>query len=448
MFALPTSNRQVFVTLWRLGGPIAFQSLIAATLGLLDTFMVSGVSTAALGGVGVISRILFVLTMILAGLSSGTGALVAQYSGARRLRAARGPILLAVLLGVALTLPMSLVSLFGASGLASLLSPDPQVVSAASIFLMWSAFYGPLTAVTMTLSATLRSTGNARAPMLAGISGLAVNTILNYLFIGGHLGFPAFGIAAAAVATSTARLVELGFLIASLKAGSMRRLHQGIFMKHARLVLVNAVPLMLKEVAWAGGVLASTLIISQMGAVPLAAYNFALPVEAILISLLGGSAVATGILLGNALGASAFEAAFDAARRILRLVSFSALLLGVMAALLAQIARINDWFADVVNPTLLPVVLNVLSVLFLGFGARAHNAMVSIGILRSGNDSTWLMVTDLCSMWLINVPLVAFCALVLHWPLVAVVAVMMMEEVLKVAVFRHRVKSKKWLKKL
>lgn len=447
-FSLPTTNRQAFSVMWRLGGPIAFQSFIAATIGLLDTLMVSGVSTAALGGVGLISRLLFVLTMVLAGLSSGTGVLVAQLNGAKRLRAVRAPVMLAVAIGIALTLPMTLLSLFGSTHLASYLSPDAAVVDAAATFFCWSAAYGPLTAVTMTLAATLRSTGNSRRPMWAGIVGLVVNTILNFLFISGHLGFPAFGVAAAAVATSVARVVEMVMLLIALKQGSLQRLHRGIKPKHFSLVLGSAGPLMLKEVAWAGGVLASTIVISQMGALPLAAYNFALPIEAILISMIGGCAVATGILLGNALGARQFDAAFAAAKRLLRLVSMNALMLGLIAAGIAQLVRFSGWFAHWVEPELLSTSLNVLSVLFLGFGARAHNTMVSIGILRSGNDSTWLMLVDLCSMWVINVPLVAFCALVLHWPLIAVVGVMMMEEVLKLAVFRYRVNSKKWLQRI
>ncbi|HYD81538.1 MAG TPA: MATE family efflux transporter, partial [Paucimonas sp.] len=172
--ALPDSNRAALVTLWRLGGPVTLQILLSSALGLVDTFMVSGLGTAALAGVGLVGRLHFVLGMVLAGLASGTAVLVAQYSGARRLRAARGPVFMAVLFGVALTLPLACLSAFGAVPLARAMSPDAAVADAAAVFLLWSAAFAPLTAVTATLGAALRSTGNTRTPMWAGIGALAL----------------------------------------------------------------------------------------------------------------------------------------------------------------------------------------------------------------------------------------------------------------------------------
>jgi len=445
---LPASDHGALRALWELGGPVIFQSLLASTLGLIDTLMVSGVGPAALGGVGLVSRVLFVLSMVLAGLASGTGVLVAQFGGAGRLRAVRGPVAVAVGLGILLTLPMALLSLFGAPWLARLLSPDHAVADAAATFLIRGAAYAPLTAITSILGATLRSSGDTRTTMWAGLAALGLNTVLNVLFINGNFGMPAYGVAAAAVATSCARLVEAMWLLAALAPGRLRRLPGMIRTRDARHVLRNSGPLMLKEMAWAGGVLASTLIISRMGALPLAAFNLVLPVEGIMISVVAGCGVATGILLGHALGRNAFDDAYRCAERLRRVVSTGALLVGVLSAMLVQGLRYSGWLSHLIAPELHDAALDTLSVLCLAFGARAHNTMVSVGILRSGNDSAWLFGVDLCSMWLFNVPMVAVAALVLHWPLAAVVAVMLLEEVLKVGVFRWRVKSGRWLRRV
>jgi len=446
--SLPTTNRGVLLTLWKLGGPVTIQILLSSALALVDTLMVSGVGTAALAGVGVVGRVYFVLGMVLAGLSSGTAVLVAQYAGARRLRAARGPIFLAVLLGLALTLPMTVVSLLWPREIAALLSPDAAVIDAAATFLFWSAFVAPLTAITSTLGAVLRSTGNTRLPMWAGLAALGVNTVLNVLFINGNFGMPAYGVAAAAAATTVARIVEMIWLTIALKPGPLLRLHAGLRRRDADLVMGSSGPLMLKEIAWAGGILASTLIISRMGEKALAAYHLIVPVDGVMISAVVGCAVATGILLGHALGRSAFGEAADSARRMLRMVSRSAFALGIVLALLVQGLRHAGWLEGAIDPVLHDDALDALTMLCVGFGARAHNTMVTLGILRSGNDSRWLFQVDLCSMWLVNVPLVAFAALVLHWPLPAVVAVMTLEEVCKVWLFGWRVKSGRWLQKI
>ena len=446
--ALPRSHRQAWRALWQLGWPIIFQSLLAASLGLVDTLMVGGVGPAALGGVGLVSRLLFVLTMVLAGLASGTGAVVAQYAGAGRLRATRGPVTLAVAVGLLLTVPMLLVSLFGAEPLAHLLGPDREVAAAAAIFLRWGAPIAPLCAITLTLAAVLRSSGNTRTPMWAGLAALGLNTLLNLLFINGHFGMPAFGVAAAAAATGCARLLEVVWLMMALAPGPLHRLLKSVRRRDWHQMLQVAVPLMLKEVAWAGGILASTLIISRMGQLPLAAFNLVLPVEGVLISVVAGSGVATGILLGHALGRAAFEDAFRCAEQLRRLISRSAFGVGVALALLLATLRQSDFLATVIAPELRHPTFDALAVLCLGFGARAHNTIVSVGILRSGHDTRWLFWIDLCSMWLVNVPMVTVAALILHWPLAAVVGVMLLEEILKVGVFRWRVRSGRWLRRI
>ena len=449
--AVPGSNRAMLTSLWRLGWPVLFQSLLAASLGLVDTLMVSSVGPAALAGVGLVSRVLFVLTMVLAGLASGTGAMVAQYVGAGRWRATRGPVTLAVFSGLLLTLPMLLISLTSAATFAGLLTPDRAVSDAATIFLRWGALIAPLCAVTLPLSAALRGRGDTRTPMWAGLAALALNTLLNVLFINGALGLPALGVAAAAASTSAARLLEAAWLLHALAPGPLRRLSRSIRRRDWMHLLQVAAPLMLKEIAWAGGILASTLIVSRMGRLALATFNLVLPFEGVLISVVAAAGVATGIQLGQALGRGDLADAYRSAEQSRRLVSRTASAVGIGFAVLLQLLQLlhlTAWLDHWIATPMRSLALDTLTVLSLAFGARAHNTIVSVGILRSGADARWLFWADLCSMWLINVPMVAFAALYLRWPLPAVVGVMLLEEILKVPVFRWRVRSGRWLHRI
>lgn len=440
---LPRTNRSTLQALWQLGGPVALQSLLAALLGLVDTVMVSGLGPAALGGVGLVNRLLFVVTMLLAGLASGVGVLVAQLTGAGRQRAIRGPVLAAIGLGLGLTLPLALLALSYPQQIARLLSPDEPVQQAASLFLVWSAAYAPLTAIVLILGATLRSQGDTLSPLLAGLIALALNTALNYVFITGRFGLPGFGIPAAAVATLIARLIELAALLWILKPG--RAIASLPRHKDTRLMLGATLPLMAKEIFWASGAFASYAMVARLGTEPLAALNLVTPVEGIMLSAFSGCGMASAILLGQALGRRAFDDAFDAGRRLLRLISLGGFVLGLLLAAITQLIRHSDWLLGAIDPALHDLALDSLTVLFAGMGFRVHNMTVSLGVLRSGNDTRWLMWTDLLFMWGIGVPLVALAALVWHWPLPTVVGAMMLEEALKVMVFRRRVKSGRWV---
>lgn len=441
LHVLPTDRRGIARALWQLGGPVALQAVLAALLVFVDVLMVSALGPAAVAGVGLANRLLFVVTMVLAGIASGTGVLVAQFAGARRRRAVRGPVMAAAVLGLALTLPLAAACLFNSAQLAGWMTHDPAVADAAATFLFWSASYGPLTALALTLGSTARSLGNTRAPMWAGLGALALNSGLNYLFITGRLGLPALGVSAAAGATCIARLVETLILLRVLRPGRLHLMRGS----EARLVLDTSLPLMIKEIFWAGGIFASTVIVSQMGTISLAAFNLITPVEGLMISAFTGCGVASAILLGHALGRRALQQAYVTAGRLRVLVPRWAIVLGLVMALAVQVLRHGHWLSGWIDPRLHDPALDALTVLCLAIGARTHNMMVSLGILRSGNDVRWLMWVDVCSMWLVNVPLVAVAALVLHWPLPAVVGVMMLEEILKVALFRWRVKSGRWL---
>lgn len=439
---VPADDRGAARALWRLGAPIATQAIVSSLLGFLDTLMVSALGAAALGGVGLGGRLLFVLTMMLVGISSGVGVLVAQFAGAGRRRAIRGPVTAAALLGIVITLPFAALCALAPHMLADWMTPDMDVAQHAARFLQWGALYAPLTAVALVLGATVRSLGDARTPLVAGLVALAINALLNFLFISGRFGLPAYGVAAAAVATTLARVVEIAWLLVVLRPGALRPSRR----RDARLVLGIALPLMAKEIFWAGGLFATALIVSRMGTVPLAAFNLVAPIEGVLMSVFVGCGAACGILLGHALGRRAFDDAYAAALRLLRLVPRWAFVTGLVVAVLAQAAKAlpmpGDWLPDEV----LTLALDTLTVFCLTIAARTHNTMVSIGILRSGNDVAWLMAVDFASMWLVNIPLVAIAALVLQWPLPAVVGVAMLEEVFKVALFRWRVRGGKWLK--
>jgi putative MATE family efflux protein len=438
---MPERGRSPVHAVWRLGIPVATQSLLSSMLAFVDTMMVTSLGASALAGVGIAGRMLFVVSMVLSGLAGGTGILVAQYAGAGRTEEIKGKVAAALRLGVLLTMPLAAASLFFGSRLGALLAPDPDVAAASATFLTYGAAYAPATAISMTLAATLRSLGNTRTPLWSGASSLALNTLLNYVFVLGHFGAPSYGIAAAALATTAARLIEISSLAFALRRHLAIRTHWG----DAALLVRTTLPLVVKELCWAGGLFAAGLIVSRMGKVPLAALNLVTPVEGILVSIFTGCGAATGILLGHALGRKEFDHAYLTAERLRQAIPKAGMAAGVAGAVLVELLRQLGWLRGVIDPQLHDIALDSLAVMLLFIGARIHNMMVSMGILRSGNDVKWLMAVDLCSMWLVNVPLVAAAALWLKAPLPAVVAVMMCEEVLKVGIFRSRVRSRRWL---
>jgi len=70
----------VFALTW----PIFIETLLRTMLGNVDTFMLSTYSDDAVGAVGVVSQISYILIMLYNVVSSGTLVLISQYLGAKK----------------------------------------------------------------------------------------------------------------------------------------------------------------------------------------------------------------------------------------------------------------------------------------------------------------------------------------------------------------------------
>ena len=73
----------------KLGFPVAIQSALVAILSLADVLMVSDFGQEATASVGIASKWHFIATMIIAGMASANGILVAQYWGKNDRRSAK-----------------------------------------------------------------------------------------------------------------------------------------------------------------------------------------------------------------------------------------------------------------------------------------------------------------------------------------------------------------------
>lgn len=434
---------------WRLvalAWPVALQGVLAAAFALVDTLMVASQGAAAMGGVGLVGRLYMFFGMALGGLAGAVGLLATQ-----RLRSAPQSALAAT--GAALwlsvlTLPWVALAAAWPQAVAGGLAPDAEVVGAASEFLRYSAPFLFFSALAGVLGAHARALGDTRRPLLAGLLALGVNTLINVLFIEGRWSLPGFGVAAAGAGAALGRLLECIWLWRSLDPQTRAALAARCAPPALREVVAHALPLATKELVWAGGTLAFALLIARLGPTPLAAFNLVLPIEGLLISGVFGVAIAAGIVLGQQLGQGDFSGARDAAAAILAWLTRWVMVASLLLALVLAVLLVTDSRWPGVEPQVGRLALQALLVFSVGFAAKAHNTLVAVGILRCGGDNAWILWVDLCSMWLFSVPLVAIAVLLFQWPLAAVFALMLAEEVVKVALFRRRVRAGRWLRRV
>ncbi len=429
--------------------PIALQNIVTSVLNLIDTFMISALSTEAIAGVSLANKVFFLLWLSLFGISSGSAILTAQYWGAGDVKSIRK------VLGVCLTLSVSAASFFSIVALGApalvmgIFSTDALVIGEGIAYLRIIGFSYIMTAVTFAYVFILRSTGNVKLPVAISIFAIAVNTFLNWVLIYGYLGAPAMGVRGAAIATVIARGLECILLLMVVysrdlpAAGRLKEMfvyHKPFFAKYMKTVL----PVIGNELMWAFGVTMYDVVYGRMGGMEAATMGIVKSYEQFSFFLIWGLGNAGSVILGNSLGAGKLDSAMTDANKLLKLIVAASLAMGGVIALtagpVADIFHVEQIVKD--NIILALYVLAAFMVL------KSVNMLVIVGVLRSGGDTTYALFLDGGAVWIVAVPLVFLAGLVLEWPVYFVYMTAMSEEVFKVVLGLKRMYSRKWVRNL
>jgi putative MATE family efflux protein len=292
----------------------------------------------------------------------------------------------------------------------------------------------------------LRSTGDVKTPMAISVPTLAFNTVLSYVLIFGQLGFPALGVRGAAYAALASRVLECSLMLAivyrSRPVVAVRlRDFLGLSFSFVGRVFKPILPVILNETFWALGITAYYAVYARIGTDALAAMNIVSSVENMAFVLTFGLAHATAIMVGNRIGASEKERAYEYAGRSLALTILIGMLIGGLVMVLSPyILGLYKVSLEVIETA-----QRVLNIVAIFAWVRACNAVIVVGILRSGGDTRFSFFLDGVIIWVVGVPMAILGAFVLDLLVYWVYLMIMSEEVLKFILGMRRYASRRWI---
>lgn len=446
MFNLLGGDRHFYRTLMRLALPVVLQNVIMTSLNLVDTVMVGQLGEASIAAVALGNQIFFLLSLFLFGVSSGSSVFVAQFWGKKDVASIRKVLGLSLLCSVTVSVLTMIAVLLIPEQILSLFSEDPEVIRIGSEYLRAVCFCYVPTSISFCYASTLRSTEQAKLPVIASGIALTINTLLNYILIFGKLGFPAMGAKGAAIATVVARLFEICMILGAVyvlkmaPAASFRELFAFSRDFVTRFFKIT-IQVIMNEVLWSLGVTMYTVAYGRMGTDILAAVNISSAIEKIAFVLFNGMSNACAVMVGNKIGENDEETAFLYAKRLALLSTMTGLVLGISvslsAGLLLSIYNVSE---EVYRNA-----VSILSIFGLMMPCKVFNQINIVGILRSGGDATFSLIIDTTGVWFIAVPLVFIGGLVLRLPLYAVYLMVNLEEVYKFLLGIRRFLSGKWI---
>ena len=318
-------NRAFYRRLMILVAPIIVQQGITSFVNLLDNVMVGGLGTESISAVAIVNQILMVFNLALFGGLSGASIFGAQFFGKGDYEGMKSTFRFRLILGIVLTAAAILVCLsFGEyfiSGFLSESSDGGDLVlamdRARSYMAIMVSGIVPFMLV-QCITGMLRESGETFVPMVASISAIFINLVLNYALIFGHFGLPRLEVRGAAIATVTARIAE--FLIVSVWAfthtdrcpffkGALRSLY--VPGKLTKSIIKVGFPLFVNEFLWSLGMTVINQCYSTRGLSSVAAVNITMTISNLFAIVMMSSGSAISIMVGQALGSGDKKAARD-----------------------------------------------------------------------------------------------------------------------------------------
>ena len=194
--------------------PLMVEQLLAVTVGMADTMMVSRVGEAAVSGISLVDSVNVLLIQVFAALATGGAVVVSQYLGRRDRQSACAAARQLIWITALLATVIGAVVLVGNRWILQFVfgRVEPAVMENAMTYFWLSALSYPFIAVYNAGAALFRSMGNSKVSMMTSF-------IINIINIGGNAiliyGFH-WGTAGAGTATLVSRAVAAVVMVVLL----------------------------------------------------------------------------------------------------------------------------------------------------------------------------------------------------------------------------------------
>ena len=178
--------------------------------------MVGTLGSYAIAAVGLTNQPRLIVLAIFMALNHGITAVVSRRYGQQDKDGANRVLRQILLLAALVVILLSALGQPAARPLLRFAGAKPDTLEHAVTYFRIILIGIPAVVLSMNINAAQRGVGNTRIAMRTNMTANLVNCCFNYLLINGHFGFPALGVAGAAIATVIGNYVGLAIAIASL----------------------------------------------------------------------------------------------------------------------------------------------------------------------------------------------------------------------------------------
>ena len=423
--------------------PLMVEQLLAVTVGMADTMMVSRVGEAAVSGISLVDSVNVLLIQVFAALATGGAVVVSQYLGRRDRQSACAAARQLIWITALLATVIGAVVLVGNRWILQFVfgRVEPAVMENAMTYFWLSALSYPFIAVYNAGAALFRSMGNSKVSMMTSF-------IINIINIGGNAiliyGFH-WGTAGAGTATLVSRAVAAVVMVVLLHHRNNPVYLEGLLRpyldrKLAGSILKVGIPNGVENGMFQVGKLLVAGLISSFGTAAIAANAVCNSIAG--FPIIPGSAIGLALItvVGQCVGAQRYE---EAKQYIHKLTGLAYLFMFFFNALIAIFcSQIVGFFSLSAEATDTAVQIMLWHSLFCAVFWPAAFTMPNG--LRAANDVRFTMTVSILSMWICRICMSYILGTVLGMGALGTWFAMFLDWIVRIVFFAVRLHSNKW----
>ncbi len=281
--------------------------MLICLVGIVDTIMVGTLGSYAIAAVGLTNQPRLIVLSVFMALNQGITAVVSRRYGQKDADGANRVLRQVLLLASMAVILISGLAIPIARPLLRFAGAKPDTLEHAVTYFRIILIGIPAVVLSMNINAAQRGVGNTRIAMRTNMTANLVNCCFNYLLINGHFGFPALGVAGAAIATVIGNYVALAIAVASLfrKGGFLRLSFRESFIPHRedlRSIFKVSGAACLEQVFLRVGFFIYAKVVAELGTDDYATHQIGMHILSLSFCFGDGLTMAASALVGRSLG--------------------------------------------------------------------------------------------------------------------------------------------------
>ncbi len=394
-------------SIWIIALPQIITNLTNSLFHIVDMFWVGRLGSQSLAAVAIAGTLMMLLFMFVMGVGTGASAMIARAYGKKDFDRADRICANAVLLGLIISVPVSIFGVMFSSDLFRLMGASPEVTEQGVQYLSIMFSFSSFVFLTFVLNASLQGSGDSFTPMKVMSSVLVINMCLDPFLIFGWGPFPEMGISGAAAATVSSRIIASLIMLFILYKGKFRIKFVPAYLKPSwkilatiiRLGLPNSIQLSVRGIM--GVVIMG--IAAGFGTAAVAAFGVGHRMFMLALFPGFGFAIASASLVGQNLGAGKVSRSTKSAYSA---VGFYLIMLSALFTAFLFFPETLIRLFDT-NPEVLKIGAAMLRITSICLPFLALSIVLNRSLAGAGDTITPMIIT-LISLWGLQVPLALY----------------------------------------